>query len=60
MKRQTCQAKSEAKSWDDLIDFTQAKIKEFKQALATFRRNKDQRLPMPRAQVVQKSAATRN
>ncbi|MFI5095635.1 MAG: hypothetical protein ACHQIK_19570 [Candidatus Acidiferrales bacterium] len=60
MKKQTCQAKTEAKSWDDLIDFTNAKIKELKQALTTFRRNKEQGLPMPGAQSLQHSSATRN
>jgi hypothetical protein len=50
MKRQTCQAKSEAKTWDDLIEFTEAKIKELKDALATWKRNKAENLPMPGAQ----------
>jgi hypothetical protein len=55
MKRQTCQAKSEAKTWDDLIDFTEAKIAELKDALATWKRNKAEGRPMPGTQ-----AATRN
>jgi hypothetical protein len=40
MKIQRCQAKSDAKSWDELIEFTEAKIKEMKQALETFKQNK--------------------
>jgi hypothetical protein len=47
MKRQTCQAKSEAKTWDDLIEFTEAKIEELKDALTTWKRHKAQGLPMP-------------
>jgi hypothetical protein len=31
-----CQEKSAARSWDDLIGFTKAKIKEMQEALRTF------------------------
>jgi hypothetical protein len=41
MKRQLCQAKSEAKTWDELIEFTDAKIREMKKALENFRRMRD-------------------
>jgi hypothetical protein len=47
MKSKTCQAKSEAKTWDDLIEFTEAKIDELKTALETWKRSKAQGLPMP-------------
>jgi len=50
MKTQVCKAKSEAKTWDDLIEFTEAKIKELKYALATWKRNKAQGLPWPGTQ----------
>jgi hypothetical protein len=45
MKRQMCQAKAEAKTWDDLIEFTEAKIREMKEALKNFRRMKDAGMP---------------
>jgi hypothetical protein len=45
MKIQSCQAKSEAQSWDDLIEFTEAKIKELQDALKTFRLRKETNLP---------------
>ncbi len=41
MKMQRCQAKNKATSWDDLIDFTEAKIKEMQEALKTFKRKRD-------------------
>ena len=46
MKTQICQELKKARSWDDLIGFTEAKIKELKQALQTFRSNKQQGLPL--------------
>ena len=62
MKRQTCQAKSKAKTWDDLIDFTEAKIEELKDALASWKRSKAQGLPWPGTQSDshEAEAATRN
>ena len=50
MKKQTCQVQSESKTWDDLIDFTEAKIQKLKGALATWKRSKAQGLPMPGTQ----------
>jgi len=47
MKRQLCQAKSSAKSWDELIEFTEAKIKELKDAVGVFRRCKKLGDPWP-------------
>jgi hypothetical protein len=47
MKMQTCQAKSDAASWDDLIEFTEAKIEELENSLKTFRRNKETGRPWP-------------
>jgi hypothetical protein len=40
MKVHTCQAKSDAKSWDDLIDFAKAKLKEMQDALKYFEASK--------------------
>jgi hypothetical protein len=36
MKRQACQAKNGAKSWDDAISFAKAKIAELRDAVRTF------------------------
>jgi len=47
MKRKGCQVKSEAKTWDDLIEFTEAKIAEMQDSLKTFRRNKEAGRPLP-------------
>jgi len=54
MKKQMCQAKAEAKTWDDLIEFTEAKIREMKEALKNFRRMKDAGTPW----LEEKSAAS--
>jgi hypothetical protein len=40
MKAQLCQTKSDAKSWDDLIDFAKAKLKEMQLALKYFETSK--------------------
>jgi hypothetical protein len=48
----TCQAKSEAKSWDDLIEFTEAKIQELKEALKVFRQSKEAKFPWEKRQQV--------
>jgi hypothetical protein len=41
----SCQAKSEANSWDDLIEFTEAKILELKEALTVFKQSKEAKFP---------------
>jgi hypothetical protein len=39
-KAKPCQAKSAALSWDDLIDFTRAKIAEMQDSLRSFEESK--------------------
>jgi hypothetical protein len=41
----TCQAKSSATSWDDLIEFTEAKIQELKESLKVFKQSKENNFP---------------
>jgi len=45
MKRKTCQVKSEALSWDDLIEFAKAKIAELQKSLKDFEESKKMKRP---------------
>jgi hypothetical protein len=60
MKRQTCQAKSEAKTWDDAISFARAKIAELKQSIRTFERMRDEGEPWRGDQSEQLSGPVRS
>jgi len=40
MNRKSCQAKSTALTWDDLIDFAKAKIEELEASLRDFEQSK--------------------
>jgi len=40
-KGNTCQAKSAARSWDELIGFTKAKIKEMQDSLRVFEKARE-------------------
>jgi hypothetical protein len=50
MERKSCQAKSEALSWDDLIDFAKAKIAELQKSLKSFEESKKLGQPWPGTQ----------
>jgi hypothetical protein len=45
MKRKTCQAKSLATNWDELIDFAKAKLKEMEDSLKYWQRCKERGEP---------------
>jgi hypothetical protein len=47
MKITTCQVKSQAVSWDDLIDFAKAKIRELQDSLRGFEESKKSGKPWP-------------